>query len=300
MKAMILAAGPGTRLLPLTEEKPKVLMPVVNKPVIGRVVEYLKRHGIRSIVVNVHHHSQQVINYLDGGRPFGMEIDVRVEPEILGTGGGIKNTEDFWENELFVVMNGDILTDIDLHQAYEAHRKSGGLVTLILHDCEPYNQIQVGDKGIVTGIAQESAPGRLAFTGIHIMEPDLLSYIPEGEYADIIDCYRRLIESGEMMGAHISAGHYWRDMGTVDNYVKVNKELLGEDSLSLGRDSLLDPSVKIEEWAIVGEKNRLEKDVEIRRSILWDEVRVKEGAKVIDSIVTSCREVNRDLIGEIY
>jgi NDP-sugar pyrophosphorylase family protein len=300
MKAMILAAGLGTRLLPLTEEKPKVLMPVVNKPVIGRVVEYLKRHGIRSIVVNVHHHSQQVINYLDGGRPFGMEIAVRVEPEILGTGGGIKNTEDFWDNELFVVMNGDILTDIDLHQACEAHRKAGGLVTLILHNCEPYNQIQVGDKGIVTGIAQESAPGRLAFTGIHIMEPDLLSYIPEGEYSDIIDCYRRLIESGGMMKAHISTGHYWRDMGTVDNYVKVNKELLGEESLSVGSDSLLDPSVKIEEWAIVGEKNRLEKDVEIRRSILWDEVRVKEGEKVIDSIVTSCREVNRDLIGEIY
>ena len=99
MKAMILAAGLGTRLLPLTEQKPKVLMPVVNEPVIGRVVGYLKRHGIKSLVVNVHHHSQQMINYLDGGRPFGMEIDVRVEPEILGTGGGIKNTEDFWGKE---------------------------------------------------------------------------------------------------------------------------------------------------------------------------------------------------------
>ena len=112
MKAMILAAGLGTRLHLLTEKRPKALMPVVNIPIICRIIEHLKGHGISRIVVNAHHHYRQLIDYLDGGRPFGLEIDVRVEPELLGTGGGIKNTSDFWDNDPFFIINGDILTDI--------------------------------------------------------------------------------------------------------------------------------------------------------------------------------------------
>jgi NDP-sugar pyrophosphorylase family protein len=300
MKAMILAAGLGTRLRPLTDKKPKVLMPVVNKPVIGWVIEYLKKLGISSIVVNAHHHYQQIIDYLDRGRPFGMEIDVRVEPEILGTGGGIKNTEDFWDSEPFIVVNGDILTDIDLNRAYEAHKKSGGLATLILHDCEPYNQVQIENNRVIKDITTDSGPGKLAFTGIHLIEPELLSSIPGGEFSDIIDCYLRLIHSGKIIHSHLTTGHYWRDIGTVNNYIKANRELLGKESCSIGADCHIDSSVKIEEWAVVGEKSSLEKDVEIRRSILWDEVRVKKGTKVIDSIVTSSKTVDRDLIGKVY
>ena len=300
MKAMILAAGPGTRLRPLTNNKPKALMPVVNKPIIGRIIEYLKEYGIKAFVVNAHHHCRQVIEYLDDGRPFGLEIDVRVEPEILGTGGGIKNAEDFWDNEPFIVMNGDILTDIDLSGAYETHRKSGELVTLILHDCKPYNQIQIENEGNITDIAPNTTPGRLAFTGIHIMDPELLSYIPKGVFSDIIDCYRGLIHSGKKIRSYITKGHYWRDVGTVSNYMQVNRELLDEESFSVGPGCRIDPSVKLEEWVVVGEKTSVEKNVEIRRSILWDEVKVRKGIKIIDSIVTSSREVERDLIGEIY
>jgi len=300
MKAMVLAAGLGTRLRPLTDRKPKALVPVVNRPIIGRVINYLKKHGISQIVVNAHHHYQQLIDYLDAGRPFELEIDIRVEPEILGTGGGIKNAEDFWDNEPFIVINGDILADIDLGLAYETHRNSGGLATMILHDCEPYNQIQTDNGGNITDIATGIAPGRLAFTGIHIMEPELLSFIPAGTFSDIIDCYRELIHSGKLIRSYLTTGHYWRDIGTVKNYVNVNREFLDKESFSIGPDCHIDPSAKLEEWAIVGEKTSLEKDVEIRRSILWDKVKVKKGTKVIDSIVTSSREVERDMVGEIY
>ncbi len=106
MKAMILAAGLGTRLRPLTDKKPKVLMPVANKPIIVRIIEHLKAHAVSEVVVNAHHHYQQLMTYLDSGKPFGLPMDVRKEPEILGTGGGIKNTEDFWGNDPFVVING--------------------------------------------------------------------------------------------------------------------------------------------------------------------------------------------------
>ncbi len=296
---MILAAGLGTRLRPLTDKKPKVLMPVVNKPIIGWVIEYLKKHGISKIVVNAHHHYRQIVDYLDGGRPFGLEIDVRVEPEILGTGGGIKNTEDFWDDDPFIVINGDILTDINLSRAYESHKKLGGLVTLILHDCEPYNQIQIDTNGFVTDIATWSRKGRFAFTGIHIMRPDILSHIPDGVFSDIIDCYRELMHSGKSIRSILTTGHYWRDIGTVENYIQVNRDLLDEEPFSIGPDCHIDPSANLEEWAVIGEKTTLEEGVEVRRSILWDEVRVRKGAKVIDSVVSSLRTVDRDLIGEI-
>jgi mannose-1-phosphate guanylyltransferase len=300
MKAMILAAGLGTRLRPLTDKKPKALMPVVNKPVLGRVIEFLKKNGINAVVVNAHHHYQQIIDYLDGGRPFGLQIDVRVEPEILGTGGGIKNTSDFWDNEPFIVINSDILTNINLGPAYEQHKNSGVLATLILHDFEPFNQIKIDDQGIITDISPHSRRGRRAFTGIHIMEPELLSHIPEGEFSDIIDCYRQLIRTGKSVRAYLNRGHHWRDMGTVSSYMEANRELLSEEPFPTGPACHVDSTVKFEEWAVVGEKNRLEKDAVIRRSILWDQVRVKKGKRVIDSVVTSFREVDYDLIGSIY
>ena len=139
----------------------------------------------------------------------------------------------------------------------------------------------------------------MAFTGIHIMEPELLSHIREGAFSDVIDCYRRLIRSGQMIKAYSSKGHYWHDIGTVDRYVRANRALLVGD-FSLGPGSHVDPSAKLQEWAVIGEKNHLERNVIIQRSILWEEVRVREGRKVVDSIVTSSKEVDRDLFGEIH
>jgi NDP-sugar pyrophosphorylase family protein len=275
-------------------------MPVVNRPIIARIIDYLKRNGISQLVVNAHHHHQQMIDYLQGGKPFGLEIHVRVEPVILGTGGGIKNTSDFWDNEPFVVINGDILTDIDLAPAYEQHRDSGALATLILHDCKPFNQIQTDKGGLITNIASTRSPGRFAFTGIHIIGPELLAHIPEGRFSNIIDSYRELIRSGEFVRAYLATGHYWRDIGTVSSYIEANKDLLAEGVFPMGPECRVDSSVKLEEWAIVGEKAYLEKDVEIRRSILWDNVKVRGGIRVVDSIVTSFKEVKRDVIGGVY
>ena len=300
MKAMILAAGLGTRLRPLTDKKPKALMPVVNRPMIERVIEYLKRFGTDGIVVNTHHHYEKIIDYLDGGKPFGLKIDVQVEPEILGTGGGIKNTEGFWDDDPFIVINSDILTDIDLGPAYDAHRESKGLVTLILHDREPYNQISIDHSGKITDIASSNDPERLAFTGIHIMSPELLSHIPEEGFSDIIDCYLTLIRSGKEVRYHINEGHYWSDIGTVNSYRQVNKDLLNQTQFSIAPECQIAPSAALRDWAVIGKNATLEERVEIRGSILWDGVRIKQGRRVVDSIVTSNRTVDRDFFQEVY
>ena len=301
MKAMILAAGLGTRLGPLTEKKPKALMPVANMPIIARNINYLKMFGVHNIAVNTHHHYQQILDYLDGGKPFGIDIEVRVETEILGTGGGIRNYRDFLDSGPFIVINSDILTNIDLANAYEYHKKSGNIATLILHYCEPFNQIRVDKKHQVIEIAQKNNPDRLAFTGMHIMEPEILQYIPEQGYSDIMDCYRRLIHSGESIGAYISETHYWHDIGTLEGYISANKEVLGRDrAFSIGHGSYLAPSVILEEWAVVGEKAYLGDGVKIQRSILWDNVKVKHSTRISDSIVTSFKEVDIDLNKEVY
>ena len=132
MKAMILAAGLGTRLRPLTDIRPKALMPVVNRPVIARNIDYLKIHGVNSMVVNAHHHYRQILDYLDIERPFDVDIEVRVEPDILGTGGGLRNCSDLLQRGTFILINSDIMTDIGLEKVLEHHKKNGSMVTLIL------------------------------------------------------------------------------------------------------------------------------------------------------------------------
>ncbi len=299
MKTMILAAGFGTRLRPLTLKRPKALMPVGNRPMIDRVIEYLKKYNTDEIIVNAHHHQEQLVAHLDKGRPFGLNIRVKVEPEILGTGGGIKNTEGFWDDEPFVVINGDILTDIDLARAYEVHQKRGNLVTLILHDCEPFNQILINERLDIMDIAPKARPGRLAFTGIHIIEPEILFHIPKDRFFNIIDCYQKLIREGSPIRAYVSKGHYWRDVGTIESYFLANREVLQENPILSGPGCQIHESARLKEWAAIGKDTKLEEGVEIRRSVLWEGVKVNKGVKVIDSIVTSYREVREDLVGQV-
>jgi len=295
---MILAAGLGTRLRPLTLSRPKALMPVGNRPMIDRVIEYLKKYNVDELIVNAHHHQEQLVAHLDNGQPFGLNIQVKVEPKILGTGGGIKNTEGFWDDKPFVVINGDILTDIDLTRAYETHRKKGNLITLILHDREPFNQILINERLDIMDIAPRACPGRLAFTGIHIIEPEILSHIPKNRFYNIINCYQKLIREGSPIRAYISRGHYWRDVGTIKSYLLANKEVLQEARFLTGSDCRIHESVRLKEWAVIGRDTSLEEGVEIRRSVLWEGVRVKKGLKVLGSVVTSAKEVREDLVGK--
>ena len=224
MKAMILAAGLGTRLLPLTSSRPKPLVPVGNRTIIDRTINWLKTHGVNEMVVNAHHHHHQILNYLDGGRPFGVKISVSEEPEILGTGGGIRKTRWFWDDEPFIVVNGDILTDIDLSSAYELHQKRNDLATLVLHDFKPFNQIKIDENRDIMDISPEPGTGRFAFTGIHIINPEVLDHIPPDRFFCILETYRALIRAERPVRGHLVQGHCWRDAGTIESYVQANRK----------------------------------------------------------------------------
>jgi len=299
MKAMILAAGFGTRLRPLTDKRPKALMPVANRAILTWCVDYLRNYGCSEIILNAHHHHEQVVDYVRRHPSHGVKTEVRVESVILGTGGGIKNVEDFFGRDPFVVMNVDILTDIDLQEAVHRHGSSGALVTLLLHDCAPYNQIEVDEEGSITDIGETAHSGRLAFTGIHIIDPRVLAVIPAGGFSDIIPCYRNLIRDGEPVKAYVSRNHYWRDIGSVTQYMEANRDFAARPFL-IGEGCRIDPSARLEEWAVIGDGCRVEERASIRRSVLWEGVEVKAGVGVRDSVVAAGCKVTTDLDSDIF
>jgi len=300
MKAMILAAGLGTRLRPLTADRPKALVPVGNEPVIDSGIAYLKGYGVEHIVVNAHHHYRLLEEHLDEGRPFGVPIQVLVEPQILDTGGGIRNASCFLDTSPFIVINSDILTDIDLGKAIYAHKKNNALVTMVLHDYSPFNQIAVDEHMKITKIATTSRPGGLAFTGIHIIEPALMGHIPPGVPVSIVECYRELINAEKPIMAHISKDHYWQDIGTIETYLTANKRAATGNPFLVGSDCSIENSVSLGDWAVIGNNTVLEEGVEITRSVLWEGVKVKRGTRIINSIVRSSKQVASDVIDTVF
>jgi NDP-sugar pyrophosphorylase family protein len=132
LRAIILAAGYGTRLYPLTVDRAKPAIPFLNRPLVGYVAEYLARHGCRDVAVNLHHEGTSIRQALGDGSRFGVNLHYTEEPEILGTGGALVNAREFLEGDTFIVINGKIITDIDLGAALETHRRTRALATLIL------------------------------------------------------------------------------------------------------------------------------------------------------------------------
>lgn len=298
MKAMILAAGLGTRLRPLTDHRPKPLVPVLNRPVLERTITYLKSQGITRIVINTHHHAQRLADFLRDGRAFGVHVEVHFEPRILGTGGGMRNICDFWGQDTLLVINGDIVTTADLSPAIRFHRQSGAAATLLLHDYPAFQQILLNKAGQVRDITTKASPGRLAFTGIHIVEPGLRHWIPETGFSDIVTCYRQMIAKGEPPAGYVAEGHYWRDIGTIESYLLANKEASGA-SVHVGVNCAVDPAARLEEWCVIGPGSRVEAGAVIARSVLWEEVIVKKGVRIEDSVVTDGQTVHRDLAGGV-
>lgn len=225
---MILAAGYGTRLRPLTNYVPKPLLPVWGKPMIHYVIEALKKNGIEEIVINLHYRGEMIEQNLKKGEKFGIKIHYTHEPEILGTGGGIKNAEKYLAGAPFLVINTDILVDFNLEEFWNFHKRKGGIATLILRnaDLDKYNNILVDTDSRIIDIAGRpwkiSAGKRGTFAGIHILEPRIFQELPSGK-SSITDCYVKLIERGVgIYGFFVNIP--WYDLGNLDDYEKINRE----------------------------------------------------------------------------
>jgi len=293
MRAIVLSAGYGTRLWPLTEDRTKPAIPILGKPLVGYVAEYLAGHGIDEIVVNLHHRPESVRRALGDGSRFGVKLHYVAEPVILGTSGALDNTRNFFEHETFVVVNGKIITDIDLSAALETHRKSNALATLVLLPNarrERFSVIETEDGrikgfgGMPVDSGSDSAP--LMFTGIHIMEPRILEYVPRGVFSDsVIDVYPKAIANGEILGAHVASGK-WRELSTLKRYLNISVELLSEAGKIFvsGANSNISPSATVSD-SILWDNVEVGAGARLNRAVLADNVKIGAGESIENAVV---------------
>ncbi|MBH0201422.1 MAG: NDP-sugar synthase [Nitrospira sp.] len=232
MKAMILAAGLGTRLRPLTHNIPKPLLPVGGVPLIVWNLLLLKRHGFCQVIINLHHLGPMIEQALGTGSKFGIQITYSHEPIILGTGGGIKQAESYFSGEPVLILNGDTLVELDLEALVDFHRTRNAAATLVLRedaDAANWGLVEVGEKGQILRITgkgrMDSVPAMpRMFAGIHILHPRLLRQVPKGVVSSIIDPYVRAIERGETVLGYDLQG-YWSDIGTAERYAQAERDV---------------------------------------------------------------------------
>ena len=284
MKAMILAAGFGTRLFPLTIDRTKPAIPFLGKPLVGYVAEYVAKFGVTDIVVNLHHQPQSVIAALGTGGDFGVTIDYTIEqPDILGTAGALDNARQYLENDTFLIVNGKIITDIDIAAALETHRNSGALATMVLkpnHKREKFTIVNTEDD-FVTGFGADAKPVSeeelrdvdhpivtpLMFTGIHIMEPRVFEYIPRGVYSDIVPTfYNPALAKGEKIAAHVTDAN-WFELSTIPRYLDISLAMMGTGDVHFGRNCVLSGAASLKD------------------SVIWDDVTIGDGATLYRTII---------------
>ena len=180
--------------------------------------------------------------------------------------------------------------------AYDAHLEKGNPATLVLHDRPEFSKVRLDDRMNIAKIHREVRAGGLAFTGIHIITPELLGHLPSSGKFDIIDCYRDFIRAGKPIGAYVSKGHYWRDIGSVADYIQANREALGQPRSEVAGSSKIHETSKIVDWAVVGEGTVVEAEAVISRSIIWEKATISRGIRVTDSVVTAHQAVTSDLV----
>ena len=232
---MILAAGLGTRLRPLTANIPKPLLPVGGIPIIVWNLFLLRQHGIKEVMINLHHLGHMIEKKLGDGSQWGMRIQYSIEPIILGTGGGIKKVESFFEGEPFLVINGDTLIELDLTKLLEKHRGGNGVATMVLREdpkVERWGVIETNlDHQVINilgrgrKIAPTDPPGLpYMFAGVHVIDPLLLRHCPQGQPSSIIDGYVAELEGGAVIQGYIAKG-YWSDIGTEERLAQACRDV---------------------------------------------------------------------------
>jgi NDP-sugar pyrophosphorylase family protein len=297
MKAMVLAAGLGTRMRPLTLLRAKPVLPVLNRPLLHWTLELLARHGVTEVVINLHHKPSTVVRAVGDGRAFGLKVAWSREARILGTGGGPRRVRDLLGDEPFFLVNGDVIFDFDLTDLWRRHRAAGARATLALvanPDPRRYSSIVTGAGGWVRALARLPRPARgqsSLFTGVHVVEPSVLEQLHEGPSDIVRDLYAPLVDEGEdVLGLRVKGA--WYDLGSPALYLRSQMKMLSTGFRGLRRGPLIHPAARIHPRAriarsIVGAATVVGEGAEVTGSVLWEGVRVGAGARVRGSILAT-------------
>jgi mannose-1-phosphate guanylyltransferase len=245
MKAMVLAAGQGTRLRPLTDTQPKALVPVSGRPMIEYCLLLLRHYGIRDIVINLHHHGEQIEKRLADGSRLGLQISYSVEPELLDTGGGLLKAKPFLQDDTFIVINTDVLIDLRLDQLLEFHQKQQAAATLVLRpdtDADQYGSMDIDERGRICRFLDTTMPvqspgpmRKLMFTGVQVLEPRVFDYMDMGmtahKFSTTRQTYPRMLADGQPLYGFCFDG-FWQDLGTAER-IRQAEHSLGEGEIKL-------------------------------------------------------------------
>jgi mannose-1-phosphate guanylyltransferase len=288
MRVMIMAAGIGTRLRPVTDLLPKPMVPIVNRPALYHILRLLAKHGHQEVVINLHHLPDAITAYFGDGASLGLRLSYSHEPELLGTAGGVKNNAAFLGGGTFLVMSGDAVTDVDLPALLAAHRRHGAIATMAVKqvsDPSLYGVVVSDASGRVTGFQEkprrEDALSDLCNCGIYVFEPEILSLIPEGQFDDF---GRRLFP--DLLREQVpfyayTVGEYWNDVGNLTEYLRSNGDALaGRVAVEIPGEATA-PGIWLEEGADIHPSARLQPPVAIGQGCSIGRDAVIEGPAVI-------------------
>ncbi|MDF2985252.1 MAG: Nucleoside-diphosphate-sugar pyrophosphorylase family protein [Eubacterium sp.] len=328
MKAVIMAGGEGSRLRPLTCNRPKPMVPIANKPVMEHIIELLKKYGIKDIAVTLQYMPEIIKDYFGDGSDFGVNLNYYTEDTPLGTAGSVKNAEEFLD-EPFIVISGDALTDINLEMALAFHRKRQAVATLVLKRVESpieYGVVVTDQTGKITRFLEKPSWGEVfsdtVNTGIYVLNPEILNYIKPMQMFDFSkDVFPALLKENRPMFGFVSED-YWCDIGDLDAYVSVHNDILdkkvdikvdaeeirqgvwvGEGAVIskeasikppvfIGKNSIIRAGSSIGSYTVVGANNHIFEGSSVKRSVLWKGCVLKSHTQIRGSVLCNKIQVN--------
>jgi mannose-1-phosphate guanylyltransferase/phosphomannomutase len=331
MKAFVMAAGAGTRLRPLTYAIPKPMVPVVNKPVLEHTLENLKRHGIYQVAMNLHHYPQIIRDYFGNGDLLGMRILYSYEKELMGTAGGVKKMEKFFDST-FVIMSGDGLTDIDLTKAIRYHKKKKALATMVLKPIDvkfEYGVTLTDKNGKIKKFIEKpkwsDVFANTVNTGIYIFEPEVFKYIPANTFYDFgLQFWPDLLKQKKAIFGYLMQ-EYWTDVGNLTEYrrgvhdaldgqvritipgeqvrpgiwigrgTKIEKGADLKSPCVIGCSCFIGKKAVIAEGTTIGDHSTIGPGATIKNSILWGKVEVAKNVRLDNCIIGHGAKVHEDI-----
>ncbi len=297
MRAVILAGGEGTRLRPLTSNQPKPMLPMANRPMMEHIVRLLAEHGFDDIVVTVAFLANQIRNYFGDGSEFGVRMRYASEESPLGTAGSVRNASAELD-DTFLVISGDVLTDIDLTSFVKAHRDTSAFGSIALKrvdDPVEFGIVITRSDGSIERFLEKPTWGQVFSdtinTGIYVLEPSLFDFIPEGEVVDFAaDVFPAVLKRGKPLFGHVCEG-YWEDVGTLEAYLRAHHDMLDGkvrvdidgfrmgDGVWLGEGADLDPDARVDGPVVIGDNCQVEAGAHLRQyTVLGTDVVVKSDA----------------------
>jgi NDP-sugar pyrophosphorylase family protein len=299
---MVLAAGLGTRMRPLTLLRAKPVLPVLNRPLLHWTLERLAHHGVTEVMINLHHRPASVRRVVGDGSAFGLRVSYSHERRILGTGGGPRRVRDFFGSQPFLLVNGDMVFDLDLSEIVKAHQRSGARATLALLPMPRlgrYGAVVTGTDGRVRSIANRPRPARglrSLFAGVHVLDPALLERLPPGPSDTVRDLYWPMLAGGEPLHGLRLRGA-WYDLSSPPLYLASQTALLKRKGGA--ERSLVHPTARVEPGALVrgsviGPGCRVAEGARVEGSVLWERVSIGARARVTAAILADRVRVAAD------